>query len=67
MRKELKIFILMNNDILEIYNFSDLKSESYFNIFKILQLDYDKVRLHSRILKFFIEEDPIGFINTIPE
>ena len=37
-----------------------------FNIFNILNLEYDEVRLHSRILKKFIENDINGFVNLIP-
>jgi hypothetical protein len=37
-----------------------------FNIFSILNLEYDEVRLHSRILKRFIENDVDGFVNIIP-
>jgi hypothetical protein len=33
------------------------KSDDNFNIFNVLDLEYDEVRLHSRILKYFIEND----------
>jgi len=44
------------------------KSDDNFNIFKILDLEYDEVRLHSRILKYFIENDQgNSFLKVIAE
>jgi hypothetical protein len=51
-------------EIFKIYGNSTPRLEEEINIFKILNLEYDEVRLHSRILKFFIEKDPYFFINV---
>jgi hypothetical protein len=50
---------------MEFYNdiFSDyivptnINSDDNFNIFNVLDIEYDEVRLHSKILKYFIELD----------
>ncbi len=52
-------------DILIAYNGMKSKSAENLNVFKILNLEYDEVRLHSRILKFFIEQDIDGFLKAI--
>ncbi len=57
---------MLTNQVLRIYKNSVEKSETSFNIFKILQIENDEVRLHSRILKSFIELNTSGFINSIP-
>ena len=57
---------MLTNQVLSIYKNSVEKSENSFNIFKILQIESDEVRLHSRILKSFIELNPYGFIDSIP-
>ena len=57
---------MLTNQVLSIYKNSVEKSENSFNIFKILQIENDEVRLHSRILKSFIELNISGFINSIP-
>lgn len=54
-------------EIAKIYENSTPQLEEEINIFKILNLEYDEVRLHSRILKFLIERDPSGFIESIPQ
>ena len=54
-------------EIAKIYENSTPQLEEEINIFKILNLEYDEVRLHSRILKFLIERDPSGFIESIPK
>jgi len=41
-------------EIAKIYENSTPQLEEEINIFKILNLEYDEVRLHSRILKFLI-------------
>lgn len=54
-------------EIAKIYENSTPQLEEEINIFKILNLEYDEVRLHSRILKFLIERDPSGFIESTPK
>ena len=54
-------------EIAKIYEHSTPQLEEEINIFKILNLEYDEVRLHSRILKFLIERDPSGFIESTPK
>ena len=54
-------------EIAKTYEHSTPQLEEEINIFKILNLEYDEVRLHSRILKFLIERDPSGFIESIPK
>lgn len=51
--------------ISKLYSNVESKTENNFNIFEILNLEYDEVRLHSRILKYFIEKDPDGFKQSI--
>ena len=57
---------MLTNQVLSIYKNSVEKSENSFNIFKILQIESDEVRLHSRILKSLIELNTYGFISSIP-
>lgn len=52
-------------DILNLYKGLKSKTKENLNVFKILNLEYDEVRLHSRMLKFFIEQDIDGFLKTI--
>jgi hypothetical protein len=52
-------------DILNSYNGMKSTLAENLNIFKILNLEYDEVRLHSRMLKFFIEQDIDGFLKAI--
>ena len=47
------------------YEATDSKSDDNFNIFNILDIEYDEVRLHSRILKYLIEQDQQGFLEAI--
>ena len=51
--------------ISKLYSNVESKAEKNFNIFEILNLEYDEVRLHSRILKYFIEKDIEGFKQSI--
>jgi hypothetical protein len=57
---------MLTNQVLSIYKNSVEKTENNFNIFRILQIESDEVRLHSRILKSLIELNIAGFINAIP-
>ena len=56
---------------MEYYNFlsnykvTNSKSDDNFNIFNILDIEYDEVRLHSRILKYFVEQDQQKFLEVI--
>jgi hypothetical protein len=52
-------------EIAKIYENSTPQLEEEINIFKILNLEYDEVRLHSRILKFLIEREPHNFIEAV--
>ncbi len=52
-------------EILSSYSSLKSKSKENLNVFKILNLEYDEVRLHSRMLKFFIEQDIDGFLKAI--
>lgn len=52
-------------DILNLYRSLKSKSAENLNVFQILNLEYDEVRLHSRMLKFFIEQDIYGFLKAI--
>ena len=52
-------------EISKIYENSTPQLEKEINIFKILNLEYDEVRLHSRILKFLIEREPHNFIEAV--
>jgi len=53
--------------IFDLYYKLESKSIDNFNIFKILNLEYDEVRLHSAILKYYIEKDIDGFLQSIPD
>jgi hypothetical protein len=57
---------MLTNQVLSIYKNSVEKTENNFNIFRILQIESDEVRLHSRILKSLIELNIAGFISSIP-
>jgi hypothetical protein len=57
---------MLTNQVLSIYKNSVEKTENNFNIFRILQIESDEVRLHSRILKSLIELNIAGFIKAIP-
>jgi hypothetical protein len=54
------------NLLASLYSNVELTDKRDFNIFEILNLENDEVRLHSRILKYFIEKDIEGFIQSIP-
>jgi hypothetical protein len=47
------------------YKTTDSRSDDNFNIFNILDIEYDEVRLHSRILKYLIEQDQQGFLEAM--
>jgi hypothetical protein len=53
------------NLLASLYSNVELTDERDFNIFEILNLENDEVRLHSRLLKYFIEKDIEGFKQSI--
>lgn len=52
-------------NVLSNYEVTASKYDDNFNIFNILDIEYDEVRLHSRILKYLIEQDQQGFLEAI--